>query len=196
MGVSPVRLLLDTHALIWWFAGDARLSSAARAAVEDPAHPKLVSAASAWEIATKHRLGRLPEVEAVGLAGDVRGAVAAEGFEALPITLADAERAGRLARALPRPIGRHADRPDARADRGGVRRLRGHPALVTAQTLRRSTPPATGPTAQTGVMRTTGGKGSCGTAGRPLGSPFRTFGPQTSIHGALRAASLRFRPMS
>lgn len=54
-----------------------------------------VSAASAWEIATKHRLGKLPGAEAV--AGDVGGCIAAQGFTALAITMADAERAGRLA---------------------------------------------------------------------------------------------------
>ena len=95
-----MRLLLDTHALIWWITDDPQLGRAARAAIADPAHAVLVSAASAWEIATKHRLGRLPEVQAVGLADDIRSAVAAEGFEALPITLADAERAGRL----PEPV--------------------------------------------------------------------------------------------
>ena len=63
--------LLDTHALIWWFAGSGPLSEAARAAIEDPAHTKLLSAASAWEIATKRRLGRLPEAERAGLVCDL-----------------------------------------------------------------------------------------------------------------------------
>ena len=54
----------------------------------------LVSAASAWEITTKHRLGKLPG--AADVAADVRGSIAGQGFEALAITLADAERAGRL----------------------------------------------------------------------------------------------------
>ena len=91
-----MRLLLDTHALTWWVADAPQLTRPARDAIADPSHAVLVSAASAWEIATKHRLERLPEVEAVGLAGDVRRAVATEGFEALPIALTDAERAGRL----------------------------------------------------------------------------------------------------
>jgi PIN domain nuclease of toxin-antitoxin system len=55
-----MRLLLDTHALLWWLAGDARLSPVARVAIETPATVVLVSAVSAWEIATKHRLGKLP----------------------------------------------------------------------------------------------------------------------------------------
>ena len=62
--------------------------------VADEANEILVSAASAWEIATKYRLGKLPEAEAV--ATDVVGCIADEGFEALAISVADAERAGRL----------------------------------------------------------------------------------------------------
>jgi PIN domain nuclease of toxin-antitoxin system len=58
-------LLLDTHALLWWLFNDAKLSPTARSAIADPHNQVLVSAASAWEITTKHRLGRLPE------AGDV-----------------------------------------------------------------------------------------------------------------------------
>jgi PIN domain nuclease of toxin-antitoxin system len=92
---APVRaLLLDTHALLWWLDGDERLSPAARTAIADPSTAVLVSAASAWEITTKHRLGKLPG--AAEVARDVAGCIETQGFEALPITLADAERAGRL----------------------------------------------------------------------------------------------------
>jgi PIN domain nuclease of toxin-antitoxin system len=63
--VAAVRLLLGTHALLWWLFDDPGLSSVARSAIADPQNQVIVSAASAWEIATKHRLGRLPE------AGDV-----------------------------------------------------------------------------------------------------------------------------
>ena len=63
--MAAITLLLDTHALLWWLFDDPRLSSAARSAIRDPQNKVIVSAASAWEIATKHRLGRLPE------AGDV-----------------------------------------------------------------------------------------------------------------------------
>jgi PIN domain nuclease of toxin-antitoxin system len=87
-------LLLDTHALLWWLDGDARLSGAAQEAILDPARTVLVSAASAWEITTKHRLGKLPG--AGDVARDVRACIAGQGFEALAITVADAERAGRL----------------------------------------------------------------------------------------------------
>ena len=87
-------LLLDTHALLWWLDGDASLSEAARAAIGEPARAVHVSAASAWEITTKHRLGKLPGAQAV--ARDVGGILRAQGFEALAIGVEDAEAAGRL----------------------------------------------------------------------------------------------------
>ena len=87
-------LLLDTHALLWWLDGDERLSAGARTAIADDSNVVMVSAASAWEITTKHRLGKLPG--AAEVARDVAGCVAAQGFAELPITLRDAERAGRL----------------------------------------------------------------------------------------------------
>ena len=89
-----MRLLPDTHTLIWWFEGSRRLSPQARRAMEDDTNVVLISAASAWEIATKYRLGRLPG--AAALARDVPGAIASQGFAELPITVADAVRAGSL----------------------------------------------------------------------------------------------------
>lgn len=93
-----MRLLLDTHAFLWWLAGSRRLSQSARQAIEDEANDVLVSAASAWEITTKHRLGKLPEAEEVAL--DVSGAIAGQSFEELPVSVSDAARAG----ALPTPL--------------------------------------------------------------------------------------------
>jgi PIN domain nuclease of toxin-antitoxin system len=55
-----VRLLLDTHAFLWFIAGDAALSHEARKMIEDDANEKLVSIASLWEIAIKNSLGKLP----------------------------------------------------------------------------------------------------------------------------------------
>lgn len=66
----------------------------AQAAIADPGRVVLVSAASAWESATGHRLGKLPG--AAEVAADVAGCVAAQGFEPLAITLRGAARAGRL----------------------------------------------------------------------------------------------------
>ncbi|MFN9765987.1 MAG: type II toxin-antitoxin system VapC family toxin [Pseudomonadota bacterium] len=89
-----MRLLLDTHALLWWWADDAQLSAAARSASGDRANEVLVSAASAWEIATKQRLGRLSMVAADGAAFERM--VSADGFAMLPGTAAHAWRAGAL----------------------------------------------------------------------------------------------------
>ena len=89
-----MRLLLDTHAFLWWFAGNKRLPPFARQAIADEENDVLISAASAWEVATKHRLGKLPGAEEI--AGDVAGTIASQDFEELPITVDDAVRAGSL----------------------------------------------------------------------------------------------------
>ncbi|MBP7001180.1 type II toxin-antitoxin system VapC family toxin [Amaricoccus sp.] len=88
------RLLLDTHALLWWLDGDRRLSPRAREAITAESSQVVVSAASAWELTTKHRLGKLPA--AADVARDVAGCLLAQGFGELPVTVGDAERAGRL----------------------------------------------------------------------------------------------------
>lgn len=89
-----MRALLDTHAFLWWIADSARLSGLARDVISDEANDILVSAASAWEIATKYRIGKLPGGEAVAL--DVAAQIAGQGFGDLVISVAEAERAGRL----------------------------------------------------------------------------------------------------
>ena len=99
-----MELLLDTHAFIWWVNGSERLRPRARRAIEDDANLVFVSAASAWEIATKHRLGRLPGVDEI--APDIVGAMAEQGFEGLPITVEDAVRAGGLPGTLGDPFDR------------------------------------------------------------------------------------------
>lgn len=91
---AAVRALLDTHAFLWWMTDSQRLSGTARRLIADHANDIVVSAASAWEIATKFRIGKLPNGEAVAL--DVDGHIAGQGFEGLPISVGDAERAGRL----------------------------------------------------------------------------------------------------
>jgi PIN domain nuclease of toxin-antitoxin system len=89
-----LRLLLDTHALLWWLADDPALSAGARAAIAEPANLVFVSAASAWEIATKNRIGKLP---GAGLFSDRLGEIVAqEGFLELPISFAHADKAGSL----------------------------------------------------------------------------------------------------
>ena len=73
------RLLLDTHALLWWWSDEALLPSLVRETVSDPEVVAFVSAASAWEVATKVRLGRLtryrvvvPRFDELARAADLR----------------------------------------------------------------------------------------------------------------------------
>ena len=89
-----MRLLIDTHALLWWLSDDPLLSDAARKAMAENSNVLLVSAASAWEIATKVRLGRLPG--AAELAADFQGFMLREGFTTLDITADHGIRAGLL----------------------------------------------------------------------------------------------------
>jgi len=56
-----MRILLDTHALLWWLLDDPELSRKARAAIANGGNEVMASTASAWEIATKVRLGKLPQ---------------------------------------------------------------------------------------------------------------------------------------
>jgi PIN domain nuclease of toxin-antitoxin system len=86
-----VRLLLDTHALLWWLA-DEGLNAPAREAIADPANLVAVSAASAWEISIKKALGKLAAPD------DLEQQVQDGGFEALPISLAHGVAAGLLPR--------------------------------------------------------------------------------------------------
>ncbi len=89
-----MRLLLDTHALLWWLAGDPALTETAKAAIADDTNDIQISAASAWEITTKHRIGKLPR--AAPVVADLAGLLADQGFTPLPITLAHAQMAGSL----------------------------------------------------------------------------------------------------
>lgn len=89
-----MRILLDTHALLWWLAGDASLTLTARAAIADATNEIFVSAASAWEVSTKHRIGNLPG--AGPLVVDFARVIASQGFVALPISIDHAQLAGSL----------------------------------------------------------------------------------------------------
>jgi PIN domain nuclease of toxin-antitoxin system len=89
-----MALLLDTHALIWWYNEASFLSERATAAIRASDQPVYVSAVSAWEIATKHRLGKLPEVEY--LVRNFFAELEKEGFFDLPVTTAHGLLAGQL----------------------------------------------------------------------------------------------------
>jgi PIN domain nuclease of toxin-antitoxin system len=90
--VGAVKYLLDTHTLLWWAFGSPDLSRRAAALIADRANTILISSASAWEISTKHRLGRLPEVEP--LVRDMAGWFERVGLVELPMTVAHAQQAG------------------------------------------------------------------------------------------------------
>jgi PIN domain nuclease of toxin-antitoxin system len=95
-----MAILLDTHALLWWMIGDPRLSQRARAAVGTENAEVFVSAASAWELAVKVRLGKLPQ--AARLTHRLSESLAEQSFKPLSISLEH----GRLGGLLP---GEHRD---------------------------------------------------------------------------------------
>ena len=99
-----MKLLLDTHALVWWLEDNASLSRRADSAIRDPANEVFVSPVSAFEIAQKHRLGKLPS--AMRLATDFDANIAEEDFERLFISTADARLAGAMAHAHRDPFDR------------------------------------------------------------------------------------------
>lgn len=84
--------LLDTHALLWWLTDDTQLSVPARAAMANEANTIFVSAASAWEIATKARLGKLDSLPDATIR--YNELIAADGFTPLPINPQHGMRAG------------------------------------------------------------------------------------------------------
>ena len=83
-------LLLDTHALLWWAAGDKALSRKVARLLEGREVTIYASAATAWEIATKVRLGRLKWTSP----DSVEMYCVGQGFTLLPVTFAQAQRAG------------------------------------------------------------------------------------------------------
>ena len=89
-----MKLLLDTHVLLWWLFDDPQLSKSVRSQIKNPENRIFVSSASAWEISTKHRLGKLPE--ATGVSERLQALVQESRMEPLSITLPHALLAGRL----------------------------------------------------------------------------------------------------
>jgi len=92
--MGSLKLLLDTHTFYWWYTGETALSPRARAAIADDGNEKYVSAITAWEFITKHRSGKEPGFG--GIAADVAGAIAAQGFSELAITTRHAEMSANL----------------------------------------------------------------------------------------------------
>ena len=89
-----MRILLDTHVLLWWFLDEHAISSAGRDAISDEGNEIFVSAASVWEISIKYKTGKLRD--AAPLMAHLENAVLDEGFGGLPVTLRHGEVAGGL----------------------------------------------------------------------------------------------------
>jgi PIN domain nuclease of toxin-antitoxin system len=89
-----VRLLLDTHAFLWWLADDPRLSRRARTLLGIVENELFLSSASAWEIATKHRIRKLPD--AASLLADFTSVLVGQHVSPLAITVEHALEAGRF----------------------------------------------------------------------------------------------------
>jgi PIN domain nuclease of toxin-antitoxin system len=126
-----MRVLLDTHALLWAAFRKDLLSARAQKLIEAPGNEIVISAASAWEIATKYRLGKLPLAQV--LVEDFVPRLTAAGYVLLSISVEHALRAGRLPADHKDPFDRmlaaqaiHEDLPllsnDAQLDVFGVRR--------------------------------------------------------------------------
>jgi PIN domain nuclease of toxin-antitoxin system len=88
-----MKLLLDSHAYLWWLMGAPELSPAAREAMADPGNTVLVSAATIWEMEIKRALGRLDVGDA-----DLVAEIEANGFGELPVRARHATAAATLPR--------------------------------------------------------------------------------------------------
>ena len=85
-----MKLLLDTHVLLWWLDDPARLRPQARVAIEEPDNLVLVSAAVAWEMSIKHAAGKLHCPD------DLESVMAQNSFRSLPVSIRHALDAGAL----------------------------------------------------------------------------------------------------
>ncbi len=84
------RLLLDTHAFVWWLSDVSELAEGARSAIADPRNDIFVSAITGWEIAVKRARGRMTAPD------NLAAMVEEKGFTHLPLTFFHAEQAGVL----------------------------------------------------------------------------------------------------
>ena len=127
-----MRLLLDTHAFLWWVDDNRRLSRKARAAIASRQHTCYLSLASVWEMAIKASLERLSLPS--GWIGSCRSSWRRNGFEALPIDLRHSGEVAQAALPPSRPVRPPAGRPGAQRgtdDRVGGSRLR--PSMVSSE---------------------------------------------------------------
>lgn len=85
-----MKLLLNTHTLIWWLKNDPTLFEGAKKAISNPDNLVFISAASAWEIAIKKSLGKLDAPD------DLETQIEKHNFQLLPITIAHGVAVGKL----------------------------------------------------------------------------------------------------
>jgi PIN domain nuclease of toxin-antitoxin system len=90
-----INYLIDTYVLLWWLFNDLELGDNCREIISNPHHNILISSATAWEIATKYRLGKLPEAQPI--VEKYPQILSQSRFVELPITLVHSFRAGSLA---------------------------------------------------------------------------------------------------
>jgi PIN domain nuclease of toxin-antitoxin system len=95
-----VRLLIDSHAFLWWRGGSPALSTTARNAISDPSNQVLISIAALWELTIKESTGKLTFTR------DLETMVADEGFWVLSITFMHLRRVGTLPRVHRDPFDR------------------------------------------------------------------------------------------
>lgn len=88
-----MKVLLDTHALIWWFEGSPKLSKRASSVLGSPSNAIFISAVVGWELAIKVQVGKF---HTPSLVQDLDGIIQREGFAELGISLEHAVRAGLL----------------------------------------------------------------------------------------------------
>jgi PIN domain nuclease of toxin-antitoxin system len=89
-----VNYLIDTHVFLWWLFNDPKLTEECREIIKNPDHRIFVSSVSAWEIATKYRIGKLPEAKHI--VEEYSQILQQAKFIELSITSAHALRAGSL----------------------------------------------------------------------------------------------------
>jgi PIN domain nuclease of toxin-antitoxin system len=89
-----VNYLIDTHILLWWLFNDPKLNAECQDIIRNPAHRIFVSSVSAWEIATKYRIGKLPQAKQI--VEEYSQILRQSKFIELSISSAHALRAGSL----------------------------------------------------------------------------------------------------
>ncbi len=89
-----MKVLIDTHVFLWWLFDDPKLCATARNVIATPENTIILSSASAWEIATKYRIGKLPEAKEI--IDNFQTLLEKVNFQTLPISFEHSLKAGSL----------------------------------------------------------------------------------------------------